>query len=119
MTHNSDLDRRKMQANLAMRVLVALMAVTLVAVVALFSTLALLNRQTLTSITDCTQPGGHCYQRGQKQTAKVVVGIQDSTLRVVTAVAGCQSRDRDASPAQLRQCAIRILQRAEKSAGKR
>lgn len=42
-------------------------------------------------IRSCTTPEGKCSQRGQKQTAKAVVGINQGTLRVVVAALSCQA----------------------------
>ena len=107
----SDLERQRRRADIATRAVVAVLVVGFVATIALFGVLALLNRQTLRAITDCTSPGGHCYQRSQRQTAKVVVGIQDSTVRVVVAATTCQSKLGKVSQKQLQDCTLRLLSR--------
>lgn len=45
------------------------------------------NGQTAHAIEDCTQPGGDCYQRSQRQTAGAVADIN----RVVILAAACAS----------------------------
>lgn len=46
---------------------------------------------TNTRLLDCTEPGGECYEAGQKRTAKAVVGINEGTFRLVVAGLSCQA----------------------------
>jgi hypothetical protein len=41
-------------------------------------------------LIDCTEPGGKCFEEGQKRTAEAVVGINEGTLRVIVAALSCQ-----------------------------
>jgi hypothetical protein len=41
-------------------------------------------------LLDCTDPKGKCYLEGQKRTGEAVAGINEITLKVVTAALACR-----------------------------
>lgn len=56
------------------------------------------TRQSITTIKDCTTPGGMCYQRSQKATgeavAQIVAGVNQHTDLVLIATLECSQRYR-------------------------
>lgn len=50
------------------------------------------NRQTLTTIRDCTQPSGACYRRGQQRTAEAVASLNAGTQQAAAAATSCAIR---------------------------
>lgn len=117
---DDELDRRRSRAILAGRVMVALAAIAVGATVASGVVVTYLNRATLEELRACTtpptaeqraEPGLTCYEHGERQTAKALVGIRKLTLEAVTAVEACANRHPVASSARLRACANRTLDR--------
>lgn len=109
MVTERELERRTNRYELAKRVGILFTAVVVTILLGLtFAGVNILvglardNHQTLTTIEDCTQPSGHCYQSGRKATADAVANIN----RVVILAAACASQHRGESVAEIQACVI-------------
>jgi hypothetical protein len=63
------------------------------------------NAETLRLIQDCTQPGGECYDRGQKQTADVVADLN----RAAVYAAACADKPGVQGKDEIYACVIRLF----------
>lgn len=63
------------------------------------------TEDTLALIRDCTQPGGDCFERGQKRTADAVANIN---LAAVYAAA-CADRDGVQGEDEIYACVVRLF----------
>lgn len=63
------------------------------------------NVSTLHVVRDCTDPGGTCFKRGQKSTAKAVASINKITVYA----AACADKPGNQTVTQIQSCVIRKL----------
>lgn len=63
------------------------------------------NRSTLDAVNDCTQPGGECYERGQRSTSKAI----EYLVKVNIAVHACRLEPAIDTEAELDVCVQREL----------
>lgn len=63
-------------------------------------------------LVDCTEPGGKCFEAGQKRTQDAVVGINKGTLAVIVAALSCQD-DGITEQRALARCTVERAQAAQ------
>lgn len=90
-----ELERRVVRYEFVKRVLIVVTAVMVATCLGILITLAAQsahrgkeNRETLTTIRDCTQPSGECYLRGKRQTADAVSNINTVIILAAACSAG-------------------------------
>jgi hypothetical protein len=66
--------------------------------------------ESLTRIKDCTEPGGRCFERGQRATADAVGDIN----RVAIFAAACADQPRRQTVEQIQSCVIDKLSESTK-----
>lgn len=66
--------------------------------------------ESLTRIKDCTEPGGRCFERGQRATADAVGDIN----RVAIYAAACADQPRRQTVEQIQSCVIDKLSESTK-----
>jgi hypothetical protein len=74
------------------------------------------NHELLTTVRDCTQPSGECYQRGQKRTASAVSDINQVIILAAACSAGLPvGLTVEQRQAEIQNCVIdRLAHRARK-----
>ena len=63
------------------------------------------TNKTSKAVLDCTTPGGECFKRGRRATAKAVGDIN----RVIVLAASCADRPGDQTRRQIERCVLRQL----------
>lgn len=129
MMHDErELDRRRLRADLTVRLAVVFVVLFVSILLATLAVLTLQARQEIVSngelssevletqriLIDCTTPPGECYTQGQKRTAEAVQGINRGNLIAVAAVLSCQDQGR-AEAEEILACAESVIVRLESS----
>lgn len=63
------------------------------------------TNRTAKAVLDCTTPGGKCFKRGRRATAKAVGDIN----RVIVLAAACADRPGDQTREQIERCVLDAL----------
>jgi hypothetical protein len=69
------------------------------------------NHTLNTTIVDCTEPGGKCFEDGRARTGQVVVDIGDYTRRVVILTESCNDKPGVDTTDELTKCVDSGLKR--------
>lgn len=127
-TPGHELDKRRLRADLVVRLAVVFVALFVSVLLATLSILTVQARQDIVSngelseevlktqelLIDCTTPPGECYRRGEQRTAEAVFGINEGNLLAVAAVLSCQERGHVGAK-KILACADRVIARLQAS----
>lgn len=106
-----ELIQRRARALIFQRLAVGALVVFVVASLALASYNALVSISTRAALTDCTVPGGKCYQEGQKRTAEAIRQLVEAneagevtTREIVILAADCADNPGVDTSKEIEQC---------------